>query len=159
MSCFSAELQALQLLFPKSVSGIAGALPSLSCYTSLNCRTRDVGLWCHFQTTYILFNDVKLGSIICVHMGREWPNLGGLAPHHTQRPPTYWDPFFPCPCQKVIEKPTQYSLLQRLPRKTFDRWYCHGHSQVLSLLTEYLAVHPPLPVTPHHDFWPTRVNV
>ena len=61
------------------------------------------------------------GSISCVRMGWEWPNLGGLAPHHTQRPPTYRDPFFPRPCQKVTEKPTQYSLLQQLPRKTFDR--------------------------------------
>ena len=51
MSCFSAELQARQLLFPKSASGIARALPSHSCYTSLNFRTRDVGLWCRFQTT------------------------------------------------------------------------------------------------------------
>ena len=42
-------------------------------------------------------------------MGREWPNLGGLAPRHTQRPPTYRDPFFPRPCQKVTEKLTQYS--------------------------------------------------
>ena len=31
----------------------------------------------------------------CVRVGREWPNLGGLAPRHTQRPPTYGDPFFP----------------------------------------------------------------
>ena len=27
-------------------------------------------------------------------MEREWPNLGGLAPRHTQRPPTSRDPFF-----------------------------------------------------------------
>ena len=131
MSCFSAELQqALQLLFPNSASGIAGALPSQSWYTSLNFWTRDVGLWYHFQTTEILFNDVELGSISCVHMGKEWPNLGGLAPRHIQRPPTYRDPFFPRPCQKITEKLTQYSLLQQLPRKTFDRWYCHAHSQV-----------------------------
>ena len=32
-------------------NGIARALPSYSCYTSLNFRTRDVGLWCRFQTT------------------------------------------------------------------------------------------------------------
>ena len=24
----------------------------------------------------------------------EWPSLGELAPRHTQRPPTYRDPFF-----------------------------------------------------------------
>ena len=31
-SCFCAELQALQLLFPKSASGIARALPSFLLY-------------------------------------------------------------------------------------------------------------------------------
>ena len=30
----------------------------------------------------------------CVRIGREWPSLGELAPRHTQRPPTYRDPFF-----------------------------------------------------------------
>ena len=118
MSCFCADLQ---LLFPKSASGIARALPSHSFYTSLNFRTRYVG-WCRFQTTSILFNDVELGRVSSERMGREWLNLGGLvAPRHTQRPPTYRDPFFPRPCQKVTENPTQYSLLQQLPRKTFDR--------------------------------------
>ena len=51
-----------------------------------------------------------------MYVGREWPNLGGLAPRHTQRPPIYRDPLFPRPCQK--KKPTQYSLLQQMPRKT-----------------------------------------
>ena len=37
------------------------------------------------------------GSISRVRMGREWPNLGGLAPHHTQRPPIYRDSFFSSP--------------------------------------------------------------
>ena len=32
MSCFCAELQALQLLFPNSASGIARALPSFLLY-------------------------------------------------------------------------------------------------------------------------------
>ena len=36
--------------------------------------------------------------------GNEWPNLGGQAPRHTQRPRTYRDPFFPRPCQKVTAK-------------------------------------------------------
>ena len=34
MSCFGAELQALQLLFPNSASGIARALPSFLLYIS-----------------------------------------------------------------------------------------------------------------------------
>ena len=50
MSCFCAELQALQLLFPNSASGLLGLCP-YSCCTSLNFRTRDVSLWCRFQTT------------------------------------------------------------------------------------------------------------
>ena len=44
----------------------------------------------------------------CVRMRREWPNLGGLRPHHTQRPPTYRDPFFPLPCQEGTERPTVF---------------------------------------------------
>ena len=53
-----------------------------------------------FQTAYILFNDVEGKSISCILKGREWPNLGVLAPRHTQRPQTYRHPFFPRPCQK-----------------------------------------------------------
>ena len=30
-------------------------------------------------------------------MGRELANLGGVAPRHMQRPPTYRDPFFSSP--------------------------------------------------------------
>ena len=67
-------------------------------------------------------NDVEGESISCVRMEQEWPNLGGYqAPRHTQRPPTYRDPRCPRLCQKVAENPTQYSILQQLPRKTFDR--------------------------------------
>ena len=62
MSCFSTKLQALQLLFPKSASGIARALPSHSCYTSLNFRTRNVGLWCRFQTTVNPFQWCRVGK-------------------------------------------------------------------------------------------------
>ena len=45
-------------------------------------------------------NDVEGESISCVLMAREWPNLGELAPRHTQRLPTYRDPFFPRPARK-----------------------------------------------------------
>ena len=48
---------------------------------------------------------IEGGSISYVRIGREWPNQGGLAPRHTQRPPTYGDPFFPRPCQKKKKKP------------------------------------------------------
>ena len=76
-------------------------------------------------------------------MGREWPNLGGLAPRHTQRPPIYRDPLFPRPCQKktdtVFTSPAD-------TEENIDRYNCHGHSQVLSSLAAHLR--PPLPVAP-----------
>ena len=120
MSCFYAELQALQLLFPNSTSGIARALPSFLLYICKFPDSRCRPLM-SLPDNLNPFQRCRGGSISCVRMGREWPNLGGLAPHYTQRPPTYRDPFFPRPCQKVTEKPTQYSLLRQLPRKTFDR--------------------------------------
>ena len=91
-----------------------------SCYTSLNFGLEMSAFGVAFrQLKSFSGNDVEGESISCVLMAREWPNLGGLAPRHTQRLPTYRDPFFPRPARK--KKPTQYSLLQELPRKTFDR--------------------------------------
>ena len=92
-------------------------------------------------------------------MGREWPNLGELAPRHTQRPPTYRDPFFPRPCQKKKNRHSiHYSSSCRGKHLIGDiamvmvkfrpRW-----------LHSLAAIRPPLPVAPHHDFWPSRVNV
>ena len=43
--------------------------------------------------------------------------------------------------------------------ENIDRWYYHGHSQVSSSLAAHLALRPPLPVAPHHDFWPSKENV
>ena len=118
MSCFCAELQALQFLFPNSASGIAGAfLLYIFKFSDSTCRPLM-----SLSDNFADGGNAEGGSISCVRIGREWPDLGGLAPRHTQRPPTYRDPFFPRPCQKVTEKPTQYSLLQQLPRKTFDNY-------------------------------------
>ena len=49
----------------------------------------------------------RRGSISCVAVrtGREWPNLGALAARHTQRPPTYRDPFFSSPVPEGHLKP------------------------------------------------------
>ena len=33
-----------------------------------------------------------------------------------------------------------------------------GHGQVSSSLAAHLAVRPSLPLAPHYDFWPSRVN-
>ena len=117
MFLICAELQALQLLFPNSASGIARALLSFLLYIFKFPDSRCLPL-VSLSGNLNPFQRCRGGSTSCVRMGREWPNLGGLAPRHMQRPPTSRDPFFPCPCQKVTEKPTQYSLHQQL---LFDR--------------------------------------
>ena len=90
MSCFSTELQALQLLFPKSASGIARALPSLYIFKFLDSRCRPL---VSLSDNLNPFQRCRLGKhVSCVGMRREWPNLCGLAPRHTQRAPTYRDP-------------------------------------------------------------------
>ena len=83
MSCFCAELQALQLLFPNSASGIARALPSFLLYIfkfpDSRCRPL-VSLSDNLNP----FQRCRVGKhTLC--MGREWPNLGGLvAPRNTK---------------------------------------------------------------------------
>ena len=112
-SGFCAELQALQLLFPNSASGIARVLSSFLLYIfkfpDSRCRPLPVSLSC------------RGGKHKLCRYGARIAKFRWLAPRHAQRPPTYQDSFFPRPCQKVTEKPTRYSLLQQLPRKTFDR--------------------------------------
>ena len=111
MSCFSAELQALQLLFPNSASGIARALPSFLLYIfkfpDSRCRPL-VSLSDNLNP----FQRCREGKHkLCTYGAgmAKCTTVGGLAPRHTQRPPTYRDAFFPCQCQKVTEKLTQYS--------------------------------------------------
>ena len=110
MSCFCAELQALQLLFPNSASGIARALPSFLLYIfefpDSRCRplvsvsdNSNPFQRCRGGKHKLCTYEAGMAKFRC------------LAPRHTQRPATYRDPFFPRPCQK--KKPTQYSLLQQ----------------------------------------------
>ena len=133
-----------------------------SCYTctSLHFRTQDVGHRCRFQTTWNLFNDVEGGKHkLCAYGAAMAKSRWAGTPSYDHR--LIGIHFFPRPCQNFTEKLTRHSLLQQLPRKTFDRWYCHGNtdSQVSSSLAAHLAVRPPLAVASHHDFWPSRVNL
>ena len=130
MSCFCAELQALQLLFPNSASGIARALPSFLSYIF-----KFLDSWCR---PLVSLSD-NLNPFqryrgrkhkLCMCMGREWPNLGRLSPRHSQRPPTYQDPFFSRPCQK--KKTDTVFIINVFLGSCWSRWYCHGHSQVSS---------------------------
>ena len=57
-----------------------------------------------------------------------------------------------------VPKPTVF-ITPADANENINRWYCHGHSQVSSSLAAHLAVRPPLPVAPHHDFWPSKENV
>ena len=121
-SCFFAELQALQLLFPNSACGIARALPSFLLYVF-----KFSGL--EMSPSGVAFRQLKSfqrcrgGKHKLCTYGAGMAKSRWLAPRHTQRPPTYRNPCFPRPCQEVTEKPTRYSfyVLQQLPRKTFDR--------------------------------------
>ena len=119
-SCFCARLQALQLLFPNSASGIAMALPSFLSYVfkfpDSRCRPL-VSLSDNLNP----FQRCRGGTHKLCTYGAGMAKSRWLTPRHTQRPPTYRDPFFARQCQEVTEKPTQYSLLRQLPRKTFDR--------------------------------------
>ena len=126
MSCFCADLQALQLLFPNFVSGIARALPSFLLYIFKFPDSRCRPLM-SLSDNLNPFPRCQGGKHKLCTYGAEMTKstVNGLTPRHTQRPPTYPDPFFPRPCQNVTEKPTQYSLLQHLPRKTFEGYnYC-----------------------------------
>ena len=120
-SCFCAELQALQLLFPNSACGIARALPSFLLYVfkfpDSRCRPL-VSLSDNLNP----FQRCRGGKHKLCTYGAGMAKSRWLAPRHTQRPPTYRNPFFPRPCQEVTGKLTQYSfyVLQQLPRETFD---------------------------------------
>ena len=119
-SCFCARLQALELLFPNSASGIAWALPSflLCVFKFPDSRCRPL---VSLSDNLTPFQRCRGGKHKLCTYGAGMAESRWLAPHHTQRPPTYRDPFFPRQCQEVTEKPTRYSLLRQLPRKTFDR--------------------------------------
>ena len=156
LSCFCAELQALQLLLPNSARGIARALPSFLVYIFKFPDSRCRPL--------VLLSDNLNPFQWCRGGKHKLCTYGaGMAKSRWAGTPSYAKTtdlsgsIFSSPMQK--KKPTQYSLLQQLPRKTFDRRYCHGHSQVSSSLAAHLALRPPLPVEPHHDFWPSRINV
>ena len=103
MSCFRAELQAVQLLFPNSAGGIARALPSFLLYMFkfLDSRCRPL---MSLSDNLNPFQRCRVGKhTLC--MGRERPNLDGLvAPRNTKDHRLIGIHFFPCPCQKVNEK-------------------------------------------------------
>ena len=107
-SCFCAELQARQFLFPNSVSGIARAfLLQIFKFSYSRCRPLV-----SFSDNLNPFERCREGKHkLCTYGAgmAKCTTVGGLAPRQTQRPLTYRDPFFPRPCQKVTEKPTQFS--------------------------------------------------
>ena len=156
MSCFWAELLALQFLFLNFTREIARALPSFLLYIfkfpDSRCRPL-VSLSDNLNP----FQRCRVGKHeLCTYRAGMAKSGWAGTPSYAKTTDLSGSIFSLLVPEK---KPTQYSLLQQLPRKTFDRWYCHGHSQVSSSLAAHLAVRPALPVAPHHDFWPSRVNV
>ena len=86
--CFYAELQALQMLCPTSATGIARAFPSFLLYMHI-FQVPDS----RYRPQVSLSDNLK--PFQRCRGGKHKANLGGLAPRHRQRPPTYRDPFFP----------------------------------------------------------------
>ena len=117
-SCVCARLQALQLLFPNSSSGIARALPSflLHVFKFPDSRCRPL---VSLSDNLNPFQRCRAGRHKLCTYGAGMAKSRWLAPRHTQRPPTSRDLFFLARARK--KRPTQYSLLQQLPSKTFDR--------------------------------------
>ena len=156
MSCFCAELQALQLMFPNSASGITRALPSFLLYV---CKFPDA----RCRPLMSLPDNVNPFQRCRGGKHKLCSYWAGMAKSMWAGTPSYpkttdlWGSSISWPVPG--KKPTQFSLIQQLPRKPSDRLYCHGHIQVSSSLAAHFAVRPPLPVAPHHDFWPSRVNV
>ena len=81
MSCFCPELQALQLLFPNSASGIARALPSFLSYICKFPDSRCRPLM-SLPNNLNFFQRCRGGKHkLCTYgRGREWRNLVGLHP-------------------------------------------------------------------------------
>ena len=79
-SCFCSELQALQLLFPNSACGIARALPSFLLYVFKfpDSRCRPLVSLSDNLNPFQRCRGEK--HKLCIHMEREWPNLGGWHP-------------------------------------------------------------------------------
>ena len=123
-SCFCAELQALQLLFPNSACGIARALPSFLLYVFKfpDSRCRPLVSLSDNLNPFQRCRGEK--HKLCIHMEREWPNLGGWHPVIIIRKDyrLIGIHFFLARARKS-PKNRQYSfyVLQQLPRKTFDR--------------------------------------
>ena len=88
MSCFYAELQSLQMLCPTSATGIARVFPSFLLYMHI-FQFPDSRCWPKMTLSDNLRPFQRCWG------GKHKANLGGLTPRHRQRPPTYWDPFFP----------------------------------------------------------------
>ena len=115
MSCFLADLQALQLLLPNSASGIARALPSFLLYIFKFpvSRCRPLASLSNNLNPFQQFLGRK--HKMCTYGA-------GMAKSRWAGTPSYAKTtdfsgsIFPRPCQK--KKPTQYSLLQQMPRKT-----------------------------------------
>ena len=87
------------------------------------------------------------GSIYCVRMRREWPDLGGQ--HcHTQRSPSRGDPYLSSLVLGSYRITERAIITPPAAEENIDRWYmymyCHGHSQVSSLAVCPLSLSLPI---------------
>ena len=122
-SCFCARLQALELLFPNSASGIAWALPSflLCVFKFPDSRCRPLVSLSDNLTPFQRCQGGKHKLCTYGGMEREWPNLGGWHPVIRKDHRLIRIHFFLVSVRKSPKNRHSSSLLQQLPRKTFDR--------------------------------------
>ena len=121
MSCFCAELQALQLLFPNSASGIARTLPSFLLYIfkfpDSRCRPL-VSLSDNLNP----FQRCRAGKHKLCTYGEGMAKSRWLpgTPSYAKTTDLSGS-IFSSPVPESHRKTDTVFLLQQLPRKTFDR--------------------------------------
>ena len=158
MSCFCAELQGLQLLFPNYASGIARALPSFLLYICkfLDSRCRPL---MSLPDNLNTFERCRGGKHKLCTYG------AGMAKSRWAGTLSYAKTTDLSGSIFILALPEKKKRLSILYSRSCRGKHLIGdiamimHSQVSSSLAAHLAIRPPLPVAPHHDFWPSRVNV
>ena len=106
MSCFCAELQALQLLFPNSASGIARALPSFLLYICKFPDSRCRPLM-SLPDNVNPFQRCRGGKHkLCTYGAGIAKSRWAGTPSYAKTTDLSGSILYPRPCQKVTERPT-----------------------------------------------------
>ena len=150
MSCFCAELQALQFLFLRQwdCQGLALVLLYIVKFPDSRCRPL-VSLSDNLNLFQRCRGGGGGGSISCVRIGRE--RHPAIRKDHRL---IFGIHFFLACARKSSKNRLSIHYSSSCRGEHLIGTYCHGHSQVQSSLAAQLAACLPLPVAPDRDFWP-----